>query len=919
MTPIHRPRFLRTVLLLLWFIPFGGGLRPDTPSQESTQTILKCSRAVISLLSEAEKQAYLNQPLTPAPKQKSKPFDSLAARLSHDRREFCRYFIGRFDVDRLRRLCQLLSLNPRGDKQVLHDRLLRYIGIHTIRTIQGKTPEKSQGDRITLEHADEGKYLQYKKGEKTISVYGKVRLRYRQIELEADSIIINVDTKEIMGKGNIVFKQQNTIIHGEKFIYNTTAQVGLIYKGRSAFGKFHYSGRKIKRLEENKFIVNDGRFSTCDKERPHYYIKSPKLWILLDDVIVAKEPTFYVGETPLFWFPFGLYPRRSAGWFIEFGNRDYDGTYLQSSTRLGWLKNAALLFHLDGYQRLGEMAGLEYRRVSKDKKAKINMAAFAADGKKIFYNPLAGGYSNIESGGPNQAQHYWRYKWLLQGIFQLAKQVNLTTNHNYPSDNRFDAEFVKPRLQNYPEITNKQLADTIGSDVKFNLGFEGTQVSVSGDWNFKWAHSYFTDEYYLHDVTKPAIKLSNTSQLLSSLFAEENPLHDLRLNSSLQFSNKAYYEINEELSRQTFLTTAMTGLSMPLTFIPLTTHRKQYDLLRSTTSINLGLQEEWDRTSPDGTYLSTGLRSYGYYQFNETIKLGSPYHYLNTHYTIQQKLISGPPDANYNFLAHTVRWSLVSRLYSFLLQRDIARLTANTGINLMDLTVRPSEFSDEDINPLSLNVTLSPLKPLQLTSSYRYQFDSQNPQYFKQAATFNIANIFPISEAKFSSMNMNGSFDWNFTNEKQSRFIFHFATQIWLHHYWRLEMGTHSVNERVYRYDKATAAKFGEPWRNVWQDLAASFNFFNPRARHETFFKLNDIYVRLFHDLHCWQMNTSWQLMKRHLYDANGLYLPYWEHVITVGFSLKGFSDFGFPKQRISIPTIQVQGRENTVNAEFFE
>ncbi len=158
---------------------------------------------------------------------------------------------------------------------------------------------------------------------KKMFLVGEASTRYQQQHLKADNIIIDFEnslldasgSKDSTGKlkGFPQFAEKGETYVGEKILYNFKTQQGLITLGETELTQGYYYGDKIKRVSRNEFFVKNGRYTTCDNPRPHYYFGSPKMKMIAKDKVLIDPIIFYVEDMPIFILPFGLFFPNKSG------------------------------------------------------------------------------------------------------------------------------------------------------------------------------------------------------------------------------------------------------------------------------------------------------------------------------------------------------------------------------------------------------------------------------------------------------------------------------------------------------------------------------------------------------------------------------------------------------------------------------
>ncbi|HEX9007514.1 MAG TPA: putative LPS assembly protein LptD [Bacteroidota bacterium] len=212
----------------------------------------------------------------------------------------------------------------------------------------------------------------YRLDSRTMFMYGKGDIKYKELGLKAERIDINwntavlnaagvVDTADTSGKkfrGLPDLVDGGETYHGSVITYNFRTKKGKIDLGKTEIERGWYYGEAIKKVDEKDLFVEDGRYTTCELEHPHYYFFSPKMKIQLGDKIVAEPITLVIGDVPVFALPFGIFPtergRRSGLIAPAYGESAQRGRYL---THLGyyWATNDYMDVNVraDGYSKGG--------------------------------------------------------------------------------------------------------------------------------------------------------------------------------------------------------------------------------------------------------------------------------------------------------------------------------------------------------------------------------------------------------------------------------------------------------------------------------------------------------------------------------------------------------------------------------------
>lgn len=209
-------------------------------------------------------------------------------------------------------------------------------------TVQTKKKKSDLEAEITYSARDS---IRFGVEEKKVYLYGEAKINYKDIELKADYIEIDQETREVFAEftsdstgkkiGKPEFKSGDQQFTANRMRYNFDTEKGKIIDVITQEGEGNIRGEKVKKTEENHYFIQDGGYTTCDAEHPHYIIKAKKLKVIPNDKIVSG-PAFLMFEgvyTPLV-VPFGWFPnksgRKSGIIFPEYGESPNLGFFFRN-------------------------------------------------------------------------------------------------------------------------------------------------------------------------------------------------------------------------------------------------------------------------------------------------------------------------------------------------------------------------------------------------------------------------------------------------------------------------------------------------------------------------------------------------------------------------------------------------------------
>ncbi len=309
---------------------------------------------------------------------------------------------------------------------------------------------------------------------RTMSLYKKGDIKYRDMQLQSEIININWDTSVMNAfgvpdssdstgkklKGTPVMKEGNEEYHGVELGYNFKTKRGKINVGDTEVDQGYYHGQEIKKVDTDVLNVKDGRYTTCDDPNPHYYFASPKMKIMFQDKIVAEPVYLYIADVPIFGLPFGVFPnkrgRRSGIIAPAYGEDARRGRFLS---------------HLGYYWAISDYMDLGMRS---DLYSKGGWAAYADYRYSLRYNfngSISGEYKKLHTGEEADPQRFEENSY----------RVNFTHNQEIDPTMRANVNFTFTSNNSYLVTNNLQQAldQSITSNATLSKSWEGTPNSIT--------------------------------------------------------------------------------------------------------------------------------------------------------------------------------------------------------------------------------------------------------------------------------------------------------------------------------------------------------------------------------------------------------------------------------------------------------
>ena len=158
-------------------------------------------------------------------------------------------------------------------------------------------------------------YLQADKGtikkQGTSSWSGDVIIQRNDAQFNADNALFNRNSNLVTAQGNVIFSTQDVELKSESIKYNLKDESGLIDKAEYQLQKNKARGKSSQIIikDKNRLALKDATFTTCPVSVDSWHFSSSDIKLNNKTGIgSAKDVTFKVGNTSIFYFPWLSFP-----------------------------------------------------------------------------------------------------------------------------------------------------------------------------------------------------------------------------------------------------------------------------------------------------------------------------------------------------------------------------------------------------------------------------------------------------------------------------------------------------------------------------------------------------------------------------------------------------------------------------------
>lgn len=325
-----------------------------------------------------------------------------------------------------------------------------------------KTKTRSDIDAIVYSNATDS--LTFDVLNKKMYIYGKGEIKYKTSEMKSGNIFVDFETNDVDAVGVIdstdsagvkmvdtpVLSEAGEVYEGNTIKYNFKTLRGFISMAKNEGEDSRYEGDRVKKVDKDTYFIEDGMFTTCENDTPHTYFTASKMKVIQKDKIFAHWIFMHVGGVPLpIPLPFAVFPNetgRRSGIIAPIYGSDRD--------RGQSFRNFGYFFALSDYTDL-TTTGDYYTRGGYGARSLFRYK------KRYNYNGVfAGGISRVRIGEDEDPDLRDRQSWDLR--WSHNQDLNPTTKLSA------DMQFIS---NSYLEDNSTRLNDLTQQDIVSNATF----------------------------------------------------------------------------------------------------------------------------------------------------------------------------------------------------------------------------------------------------------------------------------------------------------------------------------------------------------------------------------------------------------------------------------------------------------------
>jgi hypothetical protein len=222
--------------------------------------------------------------------------------------------------------------------------------------------------------------------------------------------------------GNIRLYTPKEMLTGQRALFNleTKQMRALEFSGQHFPLLFHAFNLRAPSLRE--FRVRDATFTTDDSSQPNFRVESKSVRIYPDSRVIFSRSTVYIGQVPVFWFPYIFANINNTGFNFLPGFYSPWGAFLQLaySFPIGSGDNMIGKVHLDLRSKLGVAVGFDTKfKYGKDDRSYGDFVSYYADD------------TNPDNGDNGRYRVSFQHRLFITDDIYATADINLLSDSNF--------------------------------------------------------------------------------------------------------------------------------------------------------------------------------------------------------------------------------------------------------------------------------------------------------------------------------------------------------------------------------------------------------------------------------------------------------------------------------------------------------
>jgi LPS-assembly protein len=269
---------------------------------------------------------------------------------------------------------------------------------------------------------------------------GAVEIHYRQVMLFAESVEIDLRSKDVVAEGNVVIQARDEITRGERVFFNLdTGRARIDNASGMIQPSIIFKADSVEKESAVRYSLRKARVTSCAQPVPRWEFSFSRANLLAGDYVEMWNAVLRIKNVPVMYLPYLRYPlerQRATGLLMpKIGLSGPKGMMYAQSFYWAMARNMDATAGFDYYLSRGLGLGLEYRYLfAKGTSGELNLYTFLFKRNAEGFRPDPAFSLKLSH---NQA---------LPGGFVLAANVDYQSSFDFLRE--FDNSFRQASVSN---------------------------------------------------------------------------------------------------------------------------------------------------------------------------------------------------------------------------------------------------------------------------------------------------------------------------------------------------------------------------------------------------------------------------------------------------------------------------------------
>jgi hypothetical protein len=275
-----------------------------------------------------------------------------------------------------------------------------------------------------------------------------VQIHYGKYSIFCDYAEYNPDTRDVLLVGNVRVYTPDQVLSSQRALFNLESkQMRSLEISGSQYPMF-FRAFNFRAVSPKQFRIRDAAMTTHDSSKPDFHVRPRSMRFYPDDRVILTNTTLYVGQTPIFWFPYLFANLDTTGFEFLPGYDSRWGAYLLVGYSFQVLPGVTGKVRVEERTEFGPSVGLDLdMKYGPDDrnygKLRTDLLTDKAD------------VTTVEAPGePAETSTKDRYRVAFQQRLFLTDDIYGTANINVLSDVDFLEDFYPTEFSTNPQPDN---------------------------------------------------------------------------------------------------------------------------------------------------------------------------------------------------------------------------------------------------------------------------------------------------------------------------------------------------------------------------------------------------------------------------------------------------------------------------------